>query len=81
MANNRMYLVNTRTDQKILLAKYWPSEGWSPFVAYTDGTTSAQQYADFWSKFQMFFSDNDGDPSQNGPLDYKIAYEHQKDGT
>jgi hypothetical protein len=28
MANNRMYLINTRTNDKILLAKYYPTTGW-----------------------------------------------------
>lgn len=28
MANNRMYLKNTRTGQKVYLAKYYPSTGW-----------------------------------------------------
>jgi len=28
MANNRMYLVNRRTGDRIYLAKYYPSYGW-----------------------------------------------------
>lgn len=28
MANNRMYLFNTRTKQSVYLAKYYPSTGW-----------------------------------------------------
>lgn len=32
MANNRMWLRNTRTGDKILLAKFYPSGGWSPYV-------------------------------------------------
>ena len=28
MANNRMYLVNTRTGQEVYLAKFFPSTGW-----------------------------------------------------
>ncbi len=28
MANNRMFLVNNRTGQKVMLAKYYPSTGW-----------------------------------------------------
>ena len=28
MANNRMYLVNTATGARIMLAKYYPSTGW-----------------------------------------------------
>lgn len=34
MANNRMYLVNRFTDQTIMIAKYFPSEGW--FVKNVD---------------------------------------------
>lgn len=29
MANNRMWLINTRTGDKVLLAKYFPSGGWN----------------------------------------------------
>lgn len=28
MANNRMYLVNEVTGQKVMLAKFYPSTGW-----------------------------------------------------
>lgn len=28
MANNRMYLVDKDTGEKVLLAKYYPSSGW-----------------------------------------------------
>jgi len=28
MANNRMYLFNTRTKQQVYIAKYYPSTGW-----------------------------------------------------
>ena len=28
MANNRMYLVNKHSGEKIYLAKYYPSTGW-----------------------------------------------------
>lgn len=28
MANNRMYIFNKRTKQKIFVAKYYPSTGW-----------------------------------------------------
>lgn len=28
MANNRMYLKNTRTGERFYLAKYYPSTGW-----------------------------------------------------
>ena len=28
MANNRMYLVNKNSGEKIYLAKYYPSTGW-----------------------------------------------------
>ena len=30
MANNRMYLTNRITGDKVLLAKYFPSGGWVP---------------------------------------------------
>lgn len=29
MANNRMWLVNQETGKKALIAKYYPSTGWS----------------------------------------------------
>lgn len=32
MANNRMYLKNTRTGKRIYLAKYYPSTGWYPVI-------------------------------------------------
>ena len=28
MANNRMYLINKRTQARVFLAKYYPSTGW-----------------------------------------------------
>jgi hypothetical protein len=28
MANNRMWFVNVRTKQKVLIAKYYPTDGW-----------------------------------------------------
>lgn len=31
MANNRMYLKSKLTGEKVLLAKYFPSQGWSSF--------------------------------------------------
>lgn len=34
MANNRMYLINRRTGDKLYLAKYYPSTGW--YTVQTD---------------------------------------------
>ena len=42
MANNRMWLVNARTGQRLNLAKYYPSTGW-----YTNQT----KVQEFWAAF------------------------------
>lgn len=42
MANNRMWLVNKRTGQRLNLAKYYPSTGW-----YTNQT----KIQAFWEAF------------------------------
>ena len=40
MANNRMWLVNSRSGERVLLAKYYPSGGWR---VPDDGLTDALQ--------------------------------------
>ena len=44
MANNRMWLVNTRTGKKIQIAKYYPSTGW--FCGETLGERLNQWFDD-----------------------------------
>lgn len=52
MANNRMDLVNKRTGQRVRLAKYFPSTGW---------TTSVSALADFTKAFGVdAFEDSPG---------------------
>ena len=31
-----MYLINTRTNEKILLAKYYPQDGWLIYCSFTE---------------------------------------------
>ena len=47
MANNRMYLVNTRTGTRIYLAKYYPSFGWSATINIKRSLNSGFDAADF----------------------------------
>jgi hypothetical protein len=62
MANNRMFLVNKRTGHRLLIAKYYPSTGWSP-------------KQDIEPMLTNFFDCNDDVPSMGGDTDYAIEYE------
>ncbi len=47
MANNRMFLVNTRTGAKIQIAKYYPSTGWYCSAGLENALNEAFHEADF----------------------------------
>lgn len=64
MANNRMWLVNKKTGDQVLLAKYYPSAGW--------GTFWKQELAE---KIDALFTKNLQSPTMIGDMDYEIVYE------
>jgi hypothetical protein len=47
MANNRMFLVNTRTGGRVSLAKYYPSTGWFIPDGAIERVSAAFDEADF----------------------------------
>lgn len=47
MANNRMYLKNTRTGEAVYIAKYYPSTGWYTEDDITEKLNAAFHKADF----------------------------------
>lgn len=63
MANNRMYLKNKRTGEKILLAKYFPTGGWQTYHANLD------------QKLDDIFEQNEAEPTFSGDNDWEIEYE------
>lgn len=65
MANTRMWLVNKRLGQEILLAKYYPSTGWYTF------------HADLSEKLDIAF-DEDEEISSFGPVDWILEYEQSE---
>lgn len=65
MANNNMYLVNTRTGHRVKLAKYYPSTGW--YVPYPRTLTS---------QLTMSFDDAGEPPELNhGTGEWVLEYE------
>lgn len=62
MANNRMYLVNSETKEKVMLAKYYPSTGW--YVKYNDLAYMLNE-----------FFEGTAHHSSDGPCNYKIEFE------
>lgn len=63
MANNRMWLVNKRTNARMLIAKYYPSTGWHVF------------HNDINSRLDKLFGENEPKPSRWGDNDWCIEYD------
>ena len=64
MANNRLYLVCG--EQRILLAKYYPSSGWYCF------------HSDLAKRLDDFFNSIEDEPltGMSGILDFRVELEH-----
>ena len=69
MANNRMYLVNNRLGVSVMIAKYYPSTGWS--------FGSAASKIDELNKA----GSSDPDRSFASACDWEIRYEDVADAT
>ena len=63
MANNRMFLVNKRTKERIIMAKYFPDTGWD---------CCRENLTDCLDKF---FEENQPPPTLRGETDWEIEYE------
>jgi hypothetical protein len=63
-----MWLWNKITENKFLLAKYYPNTGWYPFE-YEEG--------DFAVRLNKFFEANAANPTMWGDNDFKIIYEQE----
>jgi|WetSurMetagenome_2_1015567.scaffolds.fasta_scaffold1693188_1 hypothetical protein len=64
MSNNRMFLENTKTGKKLLIAKYYPSTGW---YSVKENLNS--------DKIDSLFDSNSSNPSQWGDNDWIISYD------
>jgi hypothetical protein len=66
MANNRLYLVNKRLNERVFIGKYYPSTGWEIY------------HADFHQRLQAAF-DKDQDASMWSKADWELEYETTKE--
>lgn len=64
MANNRMWLVNERLGVKVVLAKFYPSTGWSSPEGCSERLDAA-------------FDGDDAPTGQSGLEDWKLVYEDE----
>lgn len=69
MANNRLYLTNKLTGEKILLAKYWHGHGWQSHVE----ESGIQSFLDNADKTEMY-SKNDIDIEYENDFYKKDVY-------
>lgn len=70
MANNTMWLVNTRTNHRVLLAKYYPSTGWYPF-----GSAFGSVDDSLGRKFDAAGVADTDDDAMDGGRDWVLCYE------
>ncbi len=61
MANNRLYLTNKLTGEKILLAKYWHGHGWQSHVE----ESGIQSFLDNADKTEMYSKNDIGIEYEN----------------
>lgn len=69
MANNRMWLVNKTTKERVLLAKYYPSTGWCVFHNKENWLSE---------KLNALF-DTDTLPSMWGKHEWELEYEMEEE--
>jgi hypothetical protein len=74
MANNRMYLTNKRTGDKVCLAKYYPSTGW---YALDDNGTSKNLV----QRMNEAMTAAEPETTAWGDNDWVVEYEHAPDGS